>query len=58
MNFIDKQDRILFLFQRGNDTLQPLLEITPKFGPREHTAKIQWVDANIFDNVGHVPVTD
>ena len=58
MNLVDIENGIFFLLQLFHHCLEPLLEIAPKLGARQHGSQINPVDSGIFQLLRYAALVD
>lgn len=58
MNLIDKQDCVWLFFQRREQSLKPLLEITAVLGPSDEGTEVEGIDHRIGEHLRNLPFDD
>ena len=58
VDLVDEEDGVLLLQQRGDDRLQPLLELAAVFRPGQHRAHVERVDLRVLQHLGDFVALD
>ena len=54
VNFVNEQNRVRFVFERFQNSLDAFLELSAIFCAREHQAHVERVDMRVLQQVGHL----